>query len=765
MTRPDSNLGGRPVVALLVAMLLVTALGVATPGVTGDAAVADDAAIVGDQVTTDRITGEDVGLASERTTLDEATFHGSVFHESIGPSVSDEIGGASTPQADDDDTIRLQNALFATDEPGTVGVTTRAAIPDRVTELEVVLLNANEASVDADGFRPTDDAGPDVSAWEWDGVTANPSLTYAMDANDTVTEAGPLGARGTYRFVDAGEWALVRTPRTSASWSYTGQYDGQVGLTRENVVDGEGVASQAVAFLGPYEEYVREAGGQRYRLIVPAAADMETTPEEVFDVFESASTALQVGARDETVFAVAAPTEGEEWGVRGLQIGDADLWVRDVEPAGTAADVWTHEYVHTRQAYRADASGRWITEASATYYAALFALDRGAADFADFERTLARGERDPDDTAVLADPSTWAGNADYTKGALVAGEIDRRLRVATDGRASLATVIRELNAAGGPVSNEDVLDAVEAAAAEGADDETAAAIREEAERLTTTRETTETWDRTAHAEAFGETPAQVGYDLRDDGVRATGEYRDRQVDRDPVELVPGETLDIAVAVANTGGVAGEYALSLTVDGESVATRNGTVDAGAETTVRVEYAFSEPGEYAVRIAGERLRVVVSEPGPPSVRGVSVDSDRVAAGEPVRVTATVGNDAGLPAGSDVEFRVDGETVSTAPVRLDADTEATVERRVTLGESEELGGIAGGDRVVTVSVVGPEDEASTTVTVTGDELLGGDDGATDTDATDRGETDDSTPGFGAVVTAVALIAAAGICSRRGR
>jgi len=451
------------------------------------------------------------------------------------------------------------------------------------------------------------------------------------------------------------------------------------------------------------------------------------------------------------VFAVAAPTDGVEWGVRGLQVGDADLWVRDGEPAGTAADVWTHEYVHTRQAYRTDASGRWITEASATYYAALFALDRGDADFEAFEGTLARGASGPDASAVLADPGTWERNPDYTKGALVAGEIDRRLRVATDGSASLATVLRDLNAAEGPITNEDVLDAVEAAAAEGADAETAAAIRAEAERLTTTRETAETWDRAAHAEAFGATPARVGYALAADGVRATGEYRDRPVDRGPAELVAGETLAVAVDVANTGGVSGEYDLALTVDGEAVESRSGTVDAGAETTERFEHAFAEPGEYSVRVAGERLTVVVSEPAPPSVRGVSAGAERVSAGESVRVTATVGNDARLPAGADVEFRVDGETVTTAPVRLDSGDETTVARNVTLGESGSSGGI-GGDREITVSVAGPNTEASTTVSVDGDGSLGG-------------ATDDGIPGFGPVAAVVALVAAAGLFGRRER
>ena len=721
MTRSGSDPAVRSVVAALFAAALLVA---AAPVVGGVAVGGADA------------TGE-------------RTYHGSVAGEDRGPDPS-RVADAAATQVDDTDAIRLRNGLSATDEAGTVGVTTSAELPDRVTEFRVTLLSANDAAVEPDGFDRADDAAPGESVWEWDGETVSPSLTYAMDANDTVEETGPLGAGGTYRFVDTGEWAVVRTPRTSASWSYTGQYDGQVRLTRENAVDGEGVASRTMAFLGPYEEVTREAGGQRYRLIVPAAADAEATPEDVFDAFESASSALQVGARDETVFAVVAPTDGVSWGVRGLQLGDADLWVRDAEPAGTADDVWTHEYVHTRQAFRTEPSGRWITEASATYYAALFALERGAADFDEFEATLARGGRDPDASAVLADPGTWERNPDYTKGALVAGEIDRRLRVATDGSASLATVLRELNAAGEPVTNERVLDAIEAAAANGADAETAAAVRAEAERLTTARETAETWDRAAHAEAFGETPARVGYALAADGVRATGEYRDRPVLRDPVELVAGETLALDVAVANTGGAAGEYDLALTVDGETADSRSGSVAAGDAGTETLEHAFAEPGEYAVRVAGERLSVVVSEPAPPSVRGVSTDADRVTAGDSVRVTATVANDAGLPAGGDLAFRVDGETVAAAPVRLDSGGETTVARPVTLGEPAGSGGTNGGDREVTVSVAGPADEASTTVTVGGDGPVGG-------------ATDDGAPGLGPVVAVIALIAAAGLLGRR--
>ena len=656
----------------------------------------------------------------------------------MGPDPSSAVGGTDTTSAvDDEDTIHLQNELFATDERGTVGVTTRARIPDRVTEFQVTLLSANDATVEAKGFEPAADSEDDEEVWAWDGETAEPSLTYSMNANETVDGRGPLATGGTYRFVDAGEWALVQTPRTAAGWSYTGEYSGQVRLERENTVAGEGVASRTMAFLGAYEERVHEGNGQRYRLIVPETADLDATPEEVFGVFEGASTALQVGARDDEVFAIAAPTDDVSWAVRGIQTGGADLWVRDEEPAGTAADVWTHEYVHTRQAYRTGADARWITEASATYYAALFALDRGAADFDEFERTLARGEREPDASAVLVDPGTWDGNPDYTKGALVAGEIDREIRLATDGSASLATVLRDLNDASEPVTSDDVLDAIEAAAAEGGDDDRAAEIRTEAERLTTTRAVPETWDREAHADAFGETPAQVGYGLADDGVRATGEYRNRTVARGPVELVEGETLDLSVVASNTGGVPGTYEIALTVDGRAIDTRTGTLDAGSETVERFEHSFAEPGEYEVRVGSETLSIVVSEPAPVHVRDIETNVDSVTAGESIRVTATVANDASIPAGSDVEFRVDGDAIATESVRLDADEETTVERTVTISGSGDVGGA----ETVTLTITGPLDEASTTVSV---ESEGSIDDA----------TDENVPGFGPAVAIVALL-----------
>jgi len=308
MTRAESSPGVRAVVALLIVALAATLI----------APVAVGAEHV-DHVDSAVVDGETNPAV-----------------ESFSGHLSGDPGPAAQTAGDDADVIRLRNELAQTDERGTVGVTTRAEIPDRVTELEVTLLSAadGDADIEADGFVPADDAGPDESVWEWDGDTADPSLTYAIDANDdTIEEEGPL-LRPTAPTASStrASGRSSEPPRRRRAWSYTGQYEGQVRLDRETVAAGEGVASQSMAFLGPHEEHVREAAGQQYRLIVPDAADPVASPDEVFGAFENASTALQVGARDETVVAFVAPTGEVSWAVRGLQTGDADLWVGTGNP-------------------------------------------------------------------------------------------------------------------------------------------------------------------------------------------------------------------------------------------------------------------------------------------------------------------------------------------------------------------------------------------------------------------------------------------------
>jgi len=612
-----------------------------------------------------------------------------------GSTVGGEPGAPAA--ADDADTIRLRTTLRRTDSPGEYAARTRAELPDRVTGLEVTLPPAAR-DVRADGFDRTGDR-----TWAWDGETADPRLDYRMPANRTADRDDPLSAGGSYLFVGVGDWALVQPPAVGAGWEWTG--GGTVRLARETAVDGEGVAGGAMAFLGPHRLHTREAHGQAFRLVVPAAADLDEPPGAVLGALSEAADDLRVGDRDPAVLFVAAPTGRVEWAVLGLQIGPADAWVRDDERLDEPESVWLHEYVHTRQDYDPAASGRWFTEASATYYALLLTLDRGGIDFETFRAALARGEESPAADAVLADPATWRGDANYLKGALVAGELDRRLRLATDGGASLAAVFRGLNAAGSADADR-FLELVGEAAAAGDGDGNGAGgdggtVRARAERLTTTRETATAWDGDAHAAAFGRPPARIGHAFADDGpVRVVGPYRDRPVARDPVVLVPGETLVVAIAATNAGGTAGEYDLTLAVDGERVAERSGRLPAGETTVERFERAFDRPGEYALSVGGLRLSVVVVEPATPAVTGLSVEPDRVTAGDTVTVRATVENAAGIPGERTVTVAVDGEPAGAETVRLDAGGRRTVTLTPTLAAAGEAT-VAVGTRSRTVTV----------------------------------------------------------------
>lgn len=619
---------------------------------------------------------------------------------------------------DDADRIRVASELSLTPErPGSVDVRQRFSLPDRLTALTVTLPAGAQVRT-SDGFSRVDGR-----TWEWDGTTTTPALVYAMAANQTAQQSGPMAAEGAYVFADPGPWALVRRPAVGLRWQQQGQEP--ITADRTASVAGEGAVGGETAFLGPHRVLTHRANGQTFRLVVPAAADLVEPPDRVFDALETASGRLHVGDRDEEVFLVAAPTGRVDWAANGLQVGDRDVWVQADERVGTVQNVWVHEYVHTRQAFTTAPSARWVSEATATWYAAHFALATGDVSFGRFERFLDRGTDWPQSESVLADPATWRNDAQYHKGALVAGDLDRRIRLASDRGASLQTVLQRLNGHSDPVSNADVLAAVAAASDES--------TRREASRYTESSAAPDTWTREAHQAAFGEAPALMEVVVDPANVRVAGPYREATVGS-PVVLVAGETLSVPVRVSNVGGSAGPYAVDLRVNGDVAAVAEGRLDPGASTTTTLAHTFESPGRYTVSVAGEALSVVVREPATPRVTGVSVDRERVAPGETVRVTAEVRNPESVPGSREVTFTRDGEPVATRTVAVGPGESATVTVPVRLNESgtHRLGA---GDARVSVSV-----SESGGFGVSGTEI----------------------PGFGVVAAAIA-VAVAGLLARR--
>ncbi|WP_136717922.1 hypothetical protein [Halorientalis salina] len=598
-------------------------------------------------------------------------------------------------------------------QPGEITVTLRYDTPSNLAGLRVELPEDTTVA-GTQGFTERD------GEYVWDKRTSVPTLTYRLSVNRTREASGPFAGSGDYLFVDAGSWALVRKPQVSTGWSQP--FDENITLTKSTTVDGSGAVGDELAYLGEYREYQRSAHGQRFRLVVPEHADMAAQPDEVLDSVATASDALRVGDRDSSVFMIAAPTDSVQWGVNGLQTGESDFWARDRSRLDSADNVWIHEYVHTRQDYEPAAETRWFTEASATYYAALFALEADRIDYRTFRNRLALGERAADTDAVLSDTSTWEEVAPYTKGALVAGELDRRTRLANTDN-SLQTAFRRVNSHEGTVGQLDFRSAIRSAG--GAD------VTTLWDRYTTTTATPSMWDRNAHARAFETRLPNVSYQFgattNASVIRVTGPYRTGTVgEQRPVRLATGETLTADVIVSNTGTAAGEYEATARLDGTTIAQQNGTLDANATTRWPVTHTFTDAGTYALSVGDRQIEVVVTPPATPAVERLTADGSDPVAGDTVTLDATVRNDDAVPAAGNLSLSQDGETVDTRRVVLTPGETRTLsfERTVdAAGDTRfELG-----DRNLTLTVREPSTPAGTD--------SGGSDGASSGDG----------PGFG--------------------
>ena len=524
---------------------------------------------------------------------------------------------------------------------GEITVQVAVSIPDRVTQLTAEMPDRARVT-DTDGFSH---AGDDD--YSWDGADGSPTVTYRVDPNRLSDRDGPLSVDGQYLFADTDEWALVRIPQTGITGRYTGS--SSLELDRETAIDGPGVAGDRMAFLGPVDVRTRRAHGQTLRLVIPTAADLEAEPGAILDSVANAAGRLQVGDRDKEVLMIAAPTGSIRWTVRGLQVGDSDFWVRDTEGVATASNVWVHEYVHTRQDYTAAPSAEWLTEGSATYYAALLPLETGRIDFEAFRRQLATGAAANQRRAVLTDPDRWDDFANYRKGGLVAGDLDRRIRVATNRAATFDTVFGELNSATAPIDDRAVRRAVRNAA-----DRNVAAV---ADRYTTTTAGPQMWNSTAHAAAFGGSPAQFRYRLADDDpVTVEGPTRTTALSGQELAVVAGETLRVSLRVENIGGMTGDYTLPLRVNETEMVAR-GRLRPGESATHSFTQTFTEPGTYRVTAGVDSFTVSVTAADSTGDR--TIDSDPPAIDEE-DIEGTTGNETS-----------DEQNSTTPPTATDNDT----------------------------------------------------------------------------------------------
>ncbi|RZH68830.1 hypothetical protein [Natrinema altunense] len=664
------------VVVLAVVVLLVGSLPVGV-GAGGPSQTADSPSAA----------GVDIGPADESPA-------------SVGTSAG------STASSDSDDVLTRTTVLrHRQDDPDTFEVETTVRVPEAVTALEIELEPGATVEETA-GVERTDER-----TFEWTGDADEATIRYAMPAERRGSQQQGDGSGEGYTFVDTGDWGVVAVPDVSLFYRRTAP----VGLERTVRVDGPGATGGDIAFFGPVTVHERPVDGGTIRLAVPDAATLEESPDAVLSALADARDRLTVGARSDDVFMVAVPN-GVDWGSkRGLQYGESDAWVVDDATLDERNPVWLHEYVHIRQNFadgtEVDPAVAWVSEGQADYYAGLLALESGATDFGDFRSLLERGEREPYAGGVLADRSTWEHpETHYAKGALVYGEIDRRLRLATEGDRTLADVFRTLNARDGPVTEAAFMDALE--------DEGGPAVRAVAERYTRTAETPGMWTRNEHEAAFGRSVAVFEYGLGSGPIDVADREWPRWSasttggpdgdDRTLIAVPAGESVTVPSAVANVGEREGTYDATLQVDGRVVDHRRGTLAPGEDASHALSWTSPEPGEYDIRVGSGRLTAVVRSSSSVTVREVQVAPDRIEPGESVTATATVAAAGDRPAAASLAFRTADGVAAERPVALRPGETTTVDATLWFDEDGQYEVVVG-DRTTTVAVGG---DASTTV-----------------------------------------------------
>ena len=616
------------------------------------------------------------------------------------PAAIDPTAGSNDPSRIDDtdvhasahDQENIEQAMVIDRTPERVGAFTvelQYAIPDQVTRLSATVPSA-ASIVTTSGFESTGDR-----EYVWDETTESPSLTYRLPSNRTTRQEGPIAADGRLELAETADWAIVRPIGPGLNWAWTGN---TVGIDRTRSIVGSGATGESMVFLGEHTEHTRTAHGQTIRLIVPHEAELSADPESILDQLAFASDALRVGARDSEVFVIAAPTEGVPWAVRGLQTGDADMWVSDDERLDDPGNVWLHEYVHTRQAFEPTTETQWFVEGSASYYAARLTLEAGGIRFNDFRRELARGEAPEYEETVLTDPETWALGAQYRKGSLVAGALDRQIRSESNRSTSLDRVFSALNARSEPVTAERFQTAVDDAGGS-----TSVTVHN---RYVSTQAVPSMWDRREHDVVFGSLPARIEAG-QPASITIGGPYRTTTVPPSgPVRFVRGESIALDIPVENYGGAVGEYTVDFAVNDSILASDTGTLDPGDRTVVAFEHTFDTPGRYPVVVGDSRFVVSVEPPAPLSVGSIAANRSAVGPNEAVEVVATVENTASIPGRGEFPIAVDGTEREHRTVHLDRGETGTI----VLTESLEEPGthtVTIGDQSVTIEVTDDSDD----------------------------------------------------------
>ncbi|MEA5406941.1 PGF-CTERM sorting domain-containing protein [Haloarculaceae archaeon H-GB2-1] len=184
----------------------------------------------------------------------------------------------------------------------------------------------------------------------------------------------------------------------------------------------------------------------------------------------------------------------------------------------------------------------------------------------------------------------------------------------------------------------------------------------------------------------------------------------------------------------------------------------TVAPDETTTVETSHVFESTGNYTLRSGADEITVAVVEPATPTVTAVELNRTTLVGGGAVEVSATVANDAAIPALRDLTFVRDGEAVATRTLTLGPGEEVSVSTVLTLdGPGTYSVGVENATRrTVTVEPTPtPTDVHTASDTPPGQQ--------TSQPPATHSTTGTSGPGFGAAATLLALLVAVALALRR--
>jgi hypothetical protein len=148
----------------------------------------------------------------------------------------------------------------------------------------------------------------------------------------------------------------------------------------------------------------------------------------------------------------------------------------------------------------------------------------------------------------------------------------------------------------------------------------------------------------------------------------------------PGEANTGDTVTISATVANSGDLAGDYTVTLNVNGREVESQAVSVNGGSSTTVRFTYVPAAAGTYNVEVNGRQSAFNVWEVGPEppefDLKSLAVFPYESTYGEEAIISIIARNNGDAAITRTVVFKIDGTVVSTQEVSLAPQSQKSVE-----------------------------------------------------------------------------------------